>query len=138
MTTIQYDGREYRILAPGELERILERHRKWAVGEAEGDRASLDGASLIGARLVEASLIGASLGGWTIFNVGPIGSRNATLTYKRKDGFEEIMTGCFRGTLAQFEEAVTRTHGDNAHAQAYRRAVAFIREMCPDTTGEEE
>ena len=85
-----------------------------------------------------ASLIGARLGGWTIFNVGPIGSRNATLTYKRKDGFEEIMTGCFRGTLAQFEEAVTRTHGDNAHAQAYRRAVAFIREMCPDTTGEEE
>ena len=117
----QYDAYGYRIIAPGALAEILERHRKWVFGEVGGDRARLDGASLDGARL----------GGWTILNIGPIGSRNATLTYKRNGDFEEVMTGCFRGTLAEFEAAVAKTHGDNVHAAAYRRAVAVIREMCP-------
>lgn len=68
-------------------------------------------------------------GPWTVLNIGPIGSRGAILTYKRREDFEEVMTGCFRGTLDELAAEVTETHGDNDHGKAYRLAIAFIRQM---------
>ena len=59
--------------------------------------------------------------------IGPIGSREASMTWTRSDGC--IATGCFRGTVEEFLAAVKETHGGNAHAKAYRAAVEFIRAM---------
>ena len=59
--------------------------------------------------------------------IGPIGSREAFMTWTRSD--DCIATGCFRGTVKEFLAAVRETHGDNEHAQAYRAAVKFIRAM---------
>ena len=56
--------------------------------------------------------------------IGPIGSREACMTWTRSDNC--IDTGCFRGTVDEFLEAVRETHGDNEHAKAYRAAVKFI------------
>ena len=63
-----------------------------------------------------------------ILTVGPICSRDATTTFFRdKSGGISVVCGCFLGTLAEFAEKVTATHGDNKHAKAYRAAVEFAK-----------
>jgi len=89
--------------------------------------ANLYGANLTGADLAGAKLAYANLGEWTVLCIGPIGSRGAYLTYKARPGFEEVMTGCFRGTLAQFEARVRETHGNNQYGQEYAAAIACIK-----------
>src|SRR3990167_6965328 len=67
----------------------------------------LTGANLTGADLRGVYLTGANLDpAWTIYTIGPIGSRNDTLTYVRH-GSEAatVTTGCFRGTLEEVERA---------------------------------
>ena len=116
-----------------ELAKVLASHAEWLAGGA-GARANLTGANLTGADLTGANLRGVYLTGanldpaWTIYTIGPIGSRNDTLTYVRH-GSEAatVTTGCFRGTLEEFERAVLKTHGDNHHARSYRAAIAFLR-----------
>ena len=97
---------------------------------ADLTRADLSGADLSGATLTRANLSGAEID-WQVLEIGPVGSRNAYLVYKRKGDVEEVMTGCFRGTLAAFEAAVQQQHGDNKHGQDYRKAIAFIRSLIP-------
>ena len=66
--------------------------------------------------------------------IGPIGSRNDTITFTRgKDGSIFAKVGCFFGTLAEFREKVGETHGENEHAQAYLLA-AELAELRIDTT----
>ena len=63
-----------------------------------------------------------------ILTVGPIGSRDATTTFFRdKSGGISVVCGCFIGTLDEFAEKVTATHGDNKHAKAYRAAVELAK-----------
>ena len=99
------------------------------LGGANLTGADLTGANLRGVYLRGVYLTGANLDpAWTIYTIGPIGSRNDTLTYVRH-GSEAatVTTGCFRGTLEEFERAVLKTHGDNHHARSYRAAIAFLR-----------
>ena len=56
--------------------------------------------------------------------IGPIGSRNACVTWTRSD--DCIVTGCFCGTVGEFRAAVIATHGDNHHARAYLAMLDFI------------
>ena len=66
--------------------------------------------------------------------IGPIGSRDDTITFTRdKKGGIYAATGCFFGTLAEFREKVGKTHGENVHAQAYLLA-AKLAELRIDTT----
>ena len=66
--------------------------------------------------------------------IGPIGSRDDTITFTRnKKGGIFASVGCFFGTLAEFREKVSDTHGDNVHAQAYLMA-AQLAELRIDTT----
>jgi len=58
-----------------------------------------------------------------IYQAGPLGSRNATITaFKCKTGFK-VATGCFLGTPEEFMLRVSEVHGDTDHARLYR---AFI------------
>mgnify|MGYP001575590050 CR=1 FL=1 len=90
--------------------------------------ADLGGANLRGANLRGANLGGANLGGSRILQIGPIGSRKDYLVVKSGPGLDEVMTGCFTGTLAEFEAKVEKTHGDNKHARDYRAIIALFRE----------
>ena len=66
--------------------------------------------------------------------IGPIGSRDDTITFTRdKKGGIYAAIGCFFGTLAEFRKKVGKTHGENVHAQAYLLA-AQLAELRIDTT----
>ena len=68
-----------------------------------------------------------------ILTVGPIGSRDATTTFFRdKSGGISVVCGCFLGTLSEFAEKVTATHGDSKHAKAYRAAVELAKVQMED------
>jgi hypothetical protein len=56
--------------------------------------------------------------------VGPIGSRFATLTVHSDSTLGvRFTTGCFSGSRDEFEAAITATHGDNDHGNAYAAAL---------------
>ena len=92
--------------------------------------ASLRGANMCGANLCEADLRGANLHGAKAAGVplvlDPIGSRQDTLLIWPTDKGMEVWAGCFCGNKEEFLEAVSKTHGDNKHAKAYRAAIALF------------
>ena len=104
-------------------------------------KTDLTGADLTGADLRGAYLTGAYLRGagdekieiLRYLNIGPIGSRLSYLNvfFTKKGVFTH--TGCFRGTLEEFEAKAQREHGDNEHGVAYAAAVAFIRAIATST-----
>ena len=60
--------------------------------------------------------------------VGPIGSRNDTITfYKAKGNGISVTCGCFSGTISNFEKAVNKTHGDNKHGIVYRASIVLAK-----------
>jgi uncharacterized protein YjbI with pentapeptide repeats len=94
--------------------------------------ADLSGANLYGANLSGANLYGANLsrakGLKDILQIGPIGSRKSYLmALKFDDEKIEIKTGCFSGTIEEFEKQVKKEHGKNEHGKAYQLAVALIK-----------
>ena len=48
-----------------------------------------------------------------------IGSRNSQTTYYWNDEHEQIVCGCFKGTLEEFKTKIKKTHKDNEHSKAY-------------------
>ncbi len=100
--------------------------------------ADLGGANLCGADLCGADLYGVNLYGVTIaenYNITEenrfhhltnIGSENGTLEmYLCSEGWF-IRRGCFSGSVDEFLEKVTGTHGDNEHAVKYRAIVEVL------------
>ena len=63
-------------------------------------------------------------GSASILVIGPIGSRQAMLTAHAdaKTGVR-FSTGCFSGSRAEFEAAITARHGNNEHGKAYAAAL---------------
>jgi uncharacterized protein YjbI with pentapeptide repeats len=89
--------------------------------------ADLSGADLRGAYLSGAYLRGKKLiGDRPVLQLGPIGSRADQLLAFITDGGVMVQTGCFTGTVAAFEIACAKTHGDNQHAREYKAALALI------------
>ena len=65
--------------------------------------------------------------GDAIMQIGPIGSRSATLTATLSAGGSvQVVTGCFLGSLDEFRTAVETTHGDSQHGRDYRAAITLI------------
>ena len=61
-----------------------------------------------------------------VLTVGPIGSRDDTITFFRVK-FSDVFTisvccGCFHGTVDEFRAKVKQTHGDDKHGKAYQLA----------------
>ena len=59
--------------------------------------------------------------------MGPIGSRNAYTTFNLTTG--TVQTGCFKGTLDEFEKAIEETHKGNEYAVMYNMTVEFFRKL---------
>ena len=107
----------------------------------KGERANLIEADLTGADLIRADLTEADLAradlrwaclyGTTMphryIQIGPIGSRKDQIVYNAD--LDEIHTGCFRGTLDEFEAAVRENHKTNIHAREYLATVRYLQEM---------
>lgn len=63
-----------------------------------------------------------------IYWISCIGSRDGTTTFFRNaNNSISVSCGCFYGTIDEFAAAVTKTHGDNEHAQAYRHAIEIAK-----------
>ena len=101
--------------------------------------ANLGGANLFGANLGGANLFGANLGGANLggkklsgdrpfFQLGPIGSRSDYLLAFTTDSGIQLKSGCFSGSIDEFEIALDAQHGNNGHAAEYRAALTLIRQ----------
>ena len=56
------------------------------------------------------------------------GSRRGTTTaFREKYGGVRVRCGCFSGSVAEFENAVQETHGDNQHGKVYRAIIDVIK-----------
>jgi len=62
-----------------------------------------------------------------VLQLGPLGSRSATLIAFRTGKGLMVRAGCFFGTADQFVDAVRETHEDSTHAADYMAALDFIR-----------
>lgn len=132
-----------------ELRTILEKHKKWTLGESGGERANLrytdlsgidlSGTDLRAADLSGANLIGADLSGaklnWTktqglkgqrVISVQVDTSRpNNIISYWVDLGI--WTTGCFQGSLDELREKIEETHKDDAFLrERYHRVIDFI------------
>ena len=58
-----------------------------------------------------------------------VGSRIATLTVAQSKEKNTLLvfTGCFSGTLTEFEAAVEKTHGATKYGNEYRALIAYIK-----------
>jgi hypothetical protein len=43
------------------------------------------------------------------------------------DGNVQVLCGCFRGNLEEFESKVKEVHGDNEHGKNYARYISIVR-----------
>ena len=94
----------------------------WAYGEARvyGNALVSGDARVYGNALVK--------GPRDIYWISCIGSRDGTTTFFRNaNNGISVSCGCFYGTIDEFAAAVTKTHGDNEHAQAYRHAIEIAK-----------
>ena len=116
------------------LKRILDEHSLWIRSAHEkGAEANLYGADLCMAGLYGTNLRGANLygacmcGAKGIRVITPDGSRGDMLKATiHADGWH-IYTGCFGGTLAEFEKAVERDHANDKWGVLYRADIAMLR-----------
>lgn len=141
------------------LRTILEKHKKWTLGESGGERANLRYADLSGidlsgtdlraADLSGANLIGADLSGaklnWTktqhlkgkrVIAVQVDTSRpNNTISYWADLGI--WTTGCFQGSLDELKEKIEETHKENDFLrERYYRVIDFIVHEADEDNGE--
>jgi len=65
--------------------------------------------------------------------IGPLGSRDAMLTLILHDGSITVHAGCFHGSADEFLMVVSETHGDDAHARAYRATIEYARALWTET-----
>ena len=98
--------------------------------------ADLSGAYLRGAYLSGAYLRGAEGDdyritlvetGRCILIISPIGSRNSTLTAYNTNIGIVCSTGCYFGTIDDFEKRVSSQHSNNRHKADYDSAISTIR-----------
>ena len=61
-----------------------------------------------------------------IFLIHPLGSDQHTLLAINTDKGIHIQTGCFNGSVDEFNAALKKKHGDNLHAQEYTAAIKLV------------
>lgn len=89
-------------------------------------RADLSCADLYRADLKDQSKVAA---GNAVVQIGPIGSRGATMVAFNTDKGIRVQTGCFFGDADSFLAAVLDTHVGNEHATNYRNALELAASM---------
>ena len=102
------------------------------LSKANLSKANLSGANLFGADLSGADLSGAKVRNLTLTGprpflaIGPIGSESRTVFAWLTESGLRIQAGCFFGNRDEFTAQLSKTHGDNEHAQEYTAALVLI------------
>jgi len=124
-------------LSDADLQRADFRFADLSYSDLSG--ANLQGASLRGTDLRDADLNGADLRSanlsgadlsYPIIQMGPGGSRKDYVVYKT--GIDEVMTGCFRGTLEDFIKRVETTYPDGPHRRWYDAVINAFQAYEPN------
>jgi uncharacterized protein YjbI with pentapeptide repeats len=87
--------------------------------------ANLSGAYLSGVDLSRANLSGANLYGYLC--IGPIGSRKSWLWARWEGNKYVVHTGCFSGSLVEFENQVEETHKKGIHREEYLLLIPLLK-----------
>jgi len=111
---------------------VLYEHQTTDERQASGlaTRDALEAACKAGASLARANLADGTkfVGDRPVLQIGPIGSRSATLTLYLTSTGPLVRAGCFSGDLEKFESAVVKTHaGSPEHLLPYSAAIALMR-----------
>ena len=85
-------------------------------------KADLSGADLSGAKVRNLTLTGPR----PFLAIGPIGSESRTVFAWLTESGLRIQAGCFFGNRDEFTAQLSKTHGDNEHAQEYTAALVLI------------
>ena len=132
-----------------ELRAILEKHKKWTLGESDGERANLRYADLSGIDLSCTDLRGADLSGANLIGADLSGTKlNWTKTQDLRGqrviavqvdtsrpnnviscwvDLDIWTTGCFQGNLGELKEKIDETHKENDFLRdRYYRVIDFI------------
>ncbi len=56
-----------------------------------------------------------------------MGSRNAQTTVYWVKSDIQVVCGCFRGNLEEFENKVNETHGNNEYGQEYNNYIDIVK-----------
>lgn len=141
------------------LRTILEKHKKWTLGESGGERANLRYADLSGIDLSCTDLRGADLSGTNLIGADLSGARLNWIKTQYLKGKKVIAvqvdtsrpnniisywvdlevwtTGCFQGSLEELKEKIEETHKDNAFLrERYYRVIHFILQEADEDNGE--
>jgi len=101
--------------------------RKTDFRYADLRNTNLRNANLIGTDFSSANLIRVNLS-QKFLQITGIGSEKRTTTYLFE--YNIVFCGCFKGTLAQFEEQVMKTHSENPkYLKEYLGAIAYIKSL---------
>jgi len=57
-----------------------------------------------------------------------MGSRESQTTYYWTADSDQIVCGCFRGTMQEFKDKIELTHGDNEYGKAYKAWIAKVEQ----------
>lgn len=128
-----------------ELNKILEKHKRWLNDEPYGKRANLQFADLRWAELTFKDLTNTNLSnaklnwvntedmkGYTVYCVQmPTSRENARLSYWKD--LDVWTTGCFQGTKEELINSINKTHKDNEKIRnRYFKAIEFIESMASE------
>ena len=95
-------------------------------GTIEG--GTIRGGTIEGGTIEGGTIRGGTIRGGDFLTVSPIGSENGQFTAEvTEDGDIICNRGCFKGTLEEFEAAVSKTHGSNPTASEYGLVIQLVR-----------
>ena len=63
-----------------------------------------------------------------------MGSRNSQTTIYWNSELTQVICGCFKGDLEQFEATVKETHGDNLHGKSYIKWIESVKQYICTTS----
>lgn len=108
------------------------------VGGSIVERSTVEGSTVEGSRVERSTVDGSRVEGShvtkseDVLPLGSLGSREDTLTaIFNQDCGIRVATGCWSGTLDEFEARVREVHGDNEYGREYQAAITFIRALAP-------
>ena len=64
---------------------------------------------------------------YDLVTINNLGSRNAPLSAVKIKDIIHVATGCFSGTIDEFEKRVKEVHEESEHGTAYRNAINYVK-----------
>ena len=113
------------------LQRLNEQLRAETVDGIRNPRTTYEAPATWSAEYLDTPRVNHSTGiratGYRHLRIDPLGSRGAPLDIWQLKGVVVLETGCFTGSLEQFEADAEAQHGDSIFGKEYAATLVFIR-----------